>query len=204
MVTQFDDPLITKEPLLHKSLAAFRAAATLDKSGRNPMFKSEYSTLGDVLTALKTVTDYGLTFTQVFDGNQLVTTVRHMESGESLESTLTITPEKNTPQAFISCVTYYRRASLITMFGLNADDDDGNIASGSGAKPVTRPATGGGGSSLPPPPTLPPSDFDDQLLHCTTVRDVNALYTRLYKVKGIMPDDKTLAKFKQRKDDLNA
>ena len=102
---------------LHAALADVRKAASVGKSGKNPMFKSEYSTLGDVLTALDVLPEYGLSFAQYFQDGALVTTVVHLETGEKISSFLQISPEKDTPQSFISCVTYFRRASLLTMFG---------------------------------------------------------------------------------------
>jgi len=118
-----------KHKTLFDALGAFRAATTVGKSGKNPMFKSEYTTLGDVLSALSTVGDYGLGFEQHLHDGQLFTTVTHLETGECFSSAMILHPEKQTPQSLIACVTYYRRVQLMTMFGLNADDDDGNLAS---------------------------------------------------------------------------
>ncbi len=148
-----------KKKTLVDALGAFRAATTVGKSGKNPMFKSEYTTLGDVLTALTNLSDYGLGFEQHLHDGKLITTVVHAESGDSFSSALTLHPEKQTPQSLIACVTYYRRVQLMTMFGLNADDDDGNLASsdkgfslGSGAPPSgpSRSSGGSGGSESAP------------------------------------------------------
>ena len=147
---------VKKKDGLFEALGAFRAATTVGKSGKNPMFKSEYTTLGDVLTALSNVTEYGLGFEQHLHDGQLVTTVVHLETGESYSSAMVLHPEKQTPQSLIACVTYYRRVQLLTMFGLNADDDDGNLASSdrgsslaSGATPLgpSRSSGGSGGTN---------------------------------------------------------
>jgi len=50
-------------------------------------------------------------------------------SGESLTATLTLTPGEDTPQAIGSCVTYARRYTLMSIFGIAPVDDDGNAAS---------------------------------------------------------------------------
>ena len=143
--------MATVKETLFDALGAFRAATTVGKSGKNPMFKSEYTTLGDVLTALADLGKYGLGFEQHLHDGQLVTTVIHLKTGESFSSEMTLHPEKQTPQSLIACVTYYRRVQLMTMFGLNSNDDDGNLASSdrgislpSGASPV-----GGESSSSP-------------------------------------------------------
>jgi len=189
---------------LHAALADVRKAASVGKSGKNPMFKSEYSTLGDVLTALDVLPEYGLSFAQYFQDGALVTTVVHLETGEKISSFLQISPEKDTPQSFISCVTYFRRASLLTMFGLNAADDDGNLASGGGAFPSrSQPrqkapsvaSTPAGGAA-----------FNDVLAEkldaCKSVRDVNALYTKLYGASGIKAPADQIAMFSKRKDEV--
>ena len=189
---------------LNSALNDFRKAATVGKSGKNPMFKSQYSTLGDVLTALNGIADFGLSFQQFFSDDCIVTVVAHVETGEQFTSAIPVRPEKNTPQSYISCVTYLRRASLMTMFGLNADDDDGNLASGSGAVPsrpqpkpkapavASTPAVGAATSSV----------LAEKLDACVTVRDVNALFATLYGASGIGAPADEIAMFSKRKEEL--
>jgi len=189
---------------LYKALSKFRQVATVEKSGKNPMFKSQYTTLGDVLTALKDVSDFNLSFAQYFQDGELVTTVVHTESGEKFSSFIKISPEKDTPQSFISCSTYYRRVELMTMFGLNADDDDGNLASQRGAVPSRpQPANKRPVAASTPAAGLASNDvLAEKLDACKSVRDVNALYTTLYGAGGIKCPDDQLAMFKQRKEEL--
>jgi len=189
---------------LNSALNDFRKAATVGKSGKNPMFKSQYSTLGDVLTALNSIADFGLSFQQFFSDDCIVTVVAHVETGENFQSAIPVRPEKSTPQSYISCVTYLRRASLMTMFGLNADDDDGNLASGGGAFPsrsqprqkaptvASTPAVGAATSSV----------LADKLNACKSVRDVNALYTKLFGASGIKAPEDQIAMFSKRKEEL--
>jgi len=150
---------IKKESRLHYELGEFRKAATLGKSGKNPMFKSQYSTLGDVLKALENIADHGLGFEQHIHDNMLITTVMHLETGEAFSSAMPLHPEKPTPQGLIACVTYYRRVQLMTMFGLNAEDDDGNLASSDSGKSLPAGATPGGAGS-PSAPSGIAHDFD--------------------------------------------
>lgn len=189
---------------LHAALADVRKAASVGKSGKNPMFKSEYSTLGDVLTALDVLPEYGLSFAQYFQDGALVTTVVHLETGEKISSFLQISPEKDTPQSFISCVTYFRRASLLTMFGLNASDDDGNLASGGGAFPSrSQPKPKRPVVASTPAAGLTSNDvLAEKLDACASVRDVNALYTTLYGASGIKAPDDQIAMFSKRKEEL--
>jgi hypothetical protein len=139
--------MATVKETLFDALGAFRAATTVGKSGKNPMFKSEYTTLGDVLTALADVGKYGLGFEQHLHDGQLVTTVVHLKTGESFSSAMVLHPEKQTPQSLIAAVTYYRRVQLMTMFGLNADDDDGNLASSDRGSSLASGATPSGSAS---------------------------------------------------------
>ncbi len=190
---------------LHAALADVRKAASVGKSGKNPMFKSEYSTLGDVLTALDVLPEYGLSFAQYFQDGALVTTVVHLETGEKISSFLQIAPEKDTPQSFISCVTYFRRASLLTMFGLNAADDDGNLASGGGAFPSrSQPKPKRPVAASTPAAGLTSNDvLAEKLDACKSVRDVNALYTALYGASGIKAPADQIAMFSKRKEELS-
>ena len=192
---------------LFLAMAKFRAEASVGKSGKNPMFKSEYTTLGDVLSALQNIHEYGLSFVQTFAGGKLITVVVHLDSGERVMSQININPEKNTPQSYISCVTYLRRASLMTMFGLNADDDDGNKATfGSGAhsssyaRPTRQPV-----AAIPPTAaagTVSDSALNDALASCSSVKDVNAVFMRLFKSANIDPSEAQLAKLKSKKESL--
>ena len=189
---------------LYAALSAFRAAVTVGKSGKNPMFKSEYTTLGDVLAALTTLHEYDLAYSQTLNDGKVVTTVFHLGTGESIVSDIEISPEKNTPQSLISCVTYYRRVSLMTMLGLNADDDDGNMASkGSSAAPSRPRSTPAGAVAPLAAPANKSDNLALQLDRCKTVPEVNALYTKLFVDTKTKISDSELTMFKQRKGELN-
>ena len=192
---------------LMKSLNEFRQASSVGKSGKNPMFKSQYTTLGDVLTAISSAADYGLGWQQFFTGRTLVTIVSHIESGENIRSDIELHPESDKPQAFMSCVTYYRRASLMTMFGLNADDDDGNIASATrgAASSNTRPVAGAGGTSslAPPAPSRPTNQsLKDALTVCASVDEVTGVYKRLFAEKNLSPTEAQLGMLTEAKERL--
>lgn len=192
---------------LMKSLNEFRQASSVGKSGKNPMFKSQYTTLGDVLTAISGAADYGLGWQQFFTGRTLVTIVSHIESGENIRSDIELHPESDKPQAFMSCVTYYRRASLMTMFGLNADDDDGNIASATrgAASSNTRPVAGAGGTSslAPPAPSRPTNQsLKDALTVCASVDEVTGVYKRLFAEKNLSPTEAQLGMLTEAKERL--
>ena len=124
---------------ISKAMAEFRKNVQQPKKdANNPFFKSKYTTLDAVVESIdKTATQYGLSFIQypVNDehGNTGIATIVLHESGEYLEFEPSfMKPEKNTPQAIGSVLTYLRRYTLSAVFGIaSEEDDDGNQASGS-------------------------------------------------------------------------
>lgn len=105
--------------------------ATKDKN--NPAFRSKYADLGSVMDAIKpALTKHGLFFTQSTHDTEggvcIETTVWH-ESGESLSfGRLFVPASKQDAQGYGSALTYARRYSLMTAFGVAPEDDDGNAA----------------------------------------------------------------------------
>lgn len=112
------------------------------KTDANPFFKSKYAGLPSILeVVLPVLHKNGLYLTQspITDGDRIgiKTMILHTESGESLEGTFTVNLAKNDPQGAGSAITYCRRYALVSMLGLNVDeDDDGNHASGQVAQNV--------------------------------------------------------------------
>lgn len=70
---------------------------------------------------------HGLGFTQLIQADGIVTTLFHIESGETLQSSTPIPvvqlAKMNEYQAFGSGVTYYRRYALSSMLGIVTDKD---------------------------------------------------------------------------------
>jgi len=103
----------------------------LVKDAENPHFKAGYATLGAVLDLLRPVLqERGLLLMQTIEGTQLRTRLENVEDGDAIDSCMDIVLDKQTSQGFGSGITYARRYSLTTMFNLDAEDDDGNEASG--------------------------------------------------------------------------
>jgi len=128
-----------------KALSVFHEEmGTVQKDANNPFFKSKYAPLETILPAIKEpLKKAGLVFTQApshlhsFEGTMvhivpaLKTTIIHIESGEKIEETTQLLLVKQDPQGQGSAITYMRRYMLVSMLGLNCDeDDDGNKASG--------------------------------------------------------------------------
>ena len=195
-----------KQKFLIRAIGRFRAEAKVDKSGKNPMFKSEYNTLNDVLNALDNIQQYGLDFVQYISIDHLVTRVMHIESGEFFDSMMELKTEKETYQSYGSCLSYLRRYALMTMFGLRSNDDDGNSSlRGRGGSPLVshKSATSGitSNSSQVSDPT--PTNLKDELAKCKTVKEVNAYWVKNFSAKGKQTTDAELELFTNRKQEIN-
>lgn len=125
---------------INKALAEFRKEVKQPlKDANNPFFKSKYVPLENVVEAIDDVAPkHGLSFTQwpVSDGNGNVgvSTMLLHSSGQYIEyDPVYMKPDKQTPQAIGSAITYSKRYSLSAVFGITSDeDDDGNQATGNG------------------------------------------------------------------------
>ena len=116
----------------------------LKKEKENPFFKSKYVTLNQILPVVKAkCTEHNFILMQfpmvreVDEGskNTLATHILHKDGKEIKGEIEIISKDPNDPQKVGAGITYMRRYSLITMFGLEDEDDDGNLASN------TKPAT---------------------------------------------------------------
>ena len=121
------------------------------KDSTNPHFRSRYADLASVVAAIKpAAAKYGLGYIQRFSeaaGGVVIETIIVHESGQQLScGPLFVPATKLDAQGYGSAITYARRYSLQTAWGVPADDDDGNAAAAS-APP--RPAAA---ASAPPRP----------------------------------------------------
>ena len=114
---------------LFKALAEFQATKPVAKmDGVNPHFKSKYATLASVMDAARGATPFGLSVSQLVDGDLVVTMLCH-SSGEHLEACTRIIASKDNVHGYGSGITYAKRYALSAILGIVADeDDDGNAA----------------------------------------------------------------------------
>lgn len=126
--------------VLKAYLEAQRNMGKVIRNKKNAAFgsASKYADLTSVLEAIDTAAqDAGLVLMQPFQYEyhdnkyilMLYTCIAHAESGEALVTALPL-PQLTDPQKLGSAITYFRRYSLMTMFGLAPEDDDGNAAAG--------------------------------------------------------------------------
>lgn len=140
-----------------KKLLEFQMkVSSISKDSENPFFKSKYFDINKLLEIIKPVlNEMEVVILQPLDninGRPALTTVLYdtKESKQLYNSTITL-PDLTDPQKIGSAITYYRRYSLQSLLGLEAEDDDGNLASNKttevpnttklGTKEVTPPQT---------------------------------------------------------------
>ena len=96
------------------------------KNATNPHFKKSYADINALLETVEPILhENGLLLLQPIKDNVLITQIIDIDSGQSVESWLTL-PDIQDPQKIISATTYYRRATLQAILSLQAVDDDGN------------------------------------------------------------------------------
>ncbi|WP_053453661.1 ERF family protein [Exiguobacterium sp. BMC-KP] len=130
-----------------KALAAFQKDVTQPKkSAKNPHFKSTYVPLDNVVDSIaETAPKHGLSYIQttVTENDKAgVQTLLMHESGEWIEFEPLLLPigQKATPQAVGSAITYARRYTLSSIFGIASEtDDDANGANDNASKNPTPP-----------------------------------------------------------------
>jgi hypothetical protein len=125
----------TSESTTNVLNAVFRARSEIsgvEKDGRNPHFKSKYSTITAVMDAISEPFKSNGLFLMHFigcddSGSFLTTRIYHIDSLEWIESRISLPAGK--PQEIGSAITYYRRYTITAILGLVQDDDDGNFSS---------------------------------------------------------------------------
>lgn len=112
----------------------------IKKTDNNPFFKSKYAGLPSILEVVLPIlhkNNLVLIQSPITEGDKIgiKTTIAHINSGKEISGEFFVTLAKNDPQGAGSAITYCRRYALVSMLGLNVDeDDDGNGASNSSHK----------------------------------------------------------------------
>lgn len=117
-----------------KLLEAQKEIGAIKKDSDNPFFKSKYFDINAILAEVKPkLNKYGLIITQAIDisenRNVIKTIISDVDSDGYIVSVMYL-PDLAKPQDMGSATTYYRRYALQSLLALEAEDDDGNVASG--------------------------------------------------------------------------
>ena len=119
------------------------AAVTKTKTADTGKYTYTYATLSDVLRTVKdALAEQGLSLAQpvqVRDGLQYVDTlITDLETGQYLLFAGTAHALERDPQAMGSALSYGRRYTLTSLFGMEVDDDDGQAAHTTATRPTER------------------------------------------------------------------
>lgn len=99
------------------------------KNATNPHLKRNYADINSIIDTVEPILlDHGLILMQPIQDDKVYTTIIDIESGEILESYLTLPPITDA-QKLGGAITYFRRYTLVSLLSLQAVDDDGHEAS---------------------------------------------------------------------------
>ncbi|MEE9571969.1 MAG: ERF family protein, partial [Candidatus Neomarinimicrobiota bacterium] len=102
---------------------------SISKDKENPFFKSKYFDINSLLFHVEPLLQrHGLLLLQPIRSGLVVSLIIDPESGQEISSDIEL-PSIADPQKLGSAITYYRRYTLQSLLGLQAEDDDGNVAS---------------------------------------------------------------------------
>lgn len=112
-----------------KLFEAKKEIGKISKDSNNPFFKSKYFDVNQLLEHVEPILQKnGLLLLQPIEAEWLKSQIFDIETGEKVSSEIHL-KEFNDPQKLGSAITYYRRYTLQSLLGLQAEDDDGNNAS---------------------------------------------------------------------------
>lgn len=128
--------------LYTKLLAFQKEVSSVKKDKNNPFFNSAYFDINGLLAAVKpALNKHGLILIQPLgcaDGKPCINTIIIDSVTEESVSYATYLPDNLDAQKMGSAITYYRRYALQSFLGLEAGDDDANLASGKQTKSAPR------------------------------------------------------------------
>ena len=101
---------------------------SISKDAKNPFYKSKYFDINSLIGQLKPLlAKHKLLLMQPINDNKVYSVIHDLD-GSSVTSSMEL-PVGLDAQKMGSAVTYYRRYTLQSLLGLQAVDDDGNLAS---------------------------------------------------------------------------
>ena len=144
-----------------KLFEAKKEIGKISKDSTNPFFKSKYFDVNSLLEHVEPIlSKHDLVLLQPIANGFVSTVIVDIETSEKVESSLAL-PNIQDPQKLGSAITYYRRYTLQSLLGLQAEDDDANTAT----KQVARET---------------PSN---RLKRCKTLAELQSVYTGLTRTE---------------------
>ncbi len=125
-----------------KLFAVQQEIGKISKDTKNPFYNSKYFDINKLIEHCTPIFQKHkvLLLQPIRDG--IVCTIIRCEETQEEETSCIALPPIPDPQKIGAAITYYRRYSLISLLGLQAEDDDGNSAipkrpSANKSKPIT-------------------------------------------------------------------
>lgn len=114
-----------------KLLKAKKEIGKISKDSTNPFFKSKYFDINALLEHVEPILQkHDLLLLQPIEAEWVKSKILDPETGENVSSEIHLGTFSD-PQKLGSAITYYRRYTLQSLLGLQAEDDDANMASNS-------------------------------------------------------------------------
>ena len=112
---------------LYKKLSEVKSKiGKISKDSTNPFYKSKYFDINKLLEHLEPLLlEHNLLLIQPIISEKVVSIIIDLDSGEQIESVIPLT-RLTDPQKLGIEITYYRRYTLTSLLGLQAEDDDAN------------------------------------------------------------------------------
>lgn len=119
-----------KLTLKQKLFALQNEVGKIGKDSNNPFFKSKYFDVNSLIEHLSPYLEKNrLLLLQPIKNDAVFSEIHDIDSEDFEFSSISLTDIKD-PQKRGSEITYYRRYTLASLLGLQATDDDANLASG--------------------------------------------------------------------------
>lgn len=116
--------------IFKKLSKAKKEIGSIYKTEENPFYKSKYFDINALLKQVEPILDNNqLLLLQPIIEGKVKSIIYDIETGDSVDSFIDL-PGIEDPQKMGSAITYYRRYTLQSLLALEAEDDDGNKASG--------------------------------------------------------------------------
>ena len=112
--------------IYEKLFEAKKEIGKISKDSTNPFYKSKYFDINSLLEHVEPILQkHGLLLLQPIKENKVCSVIIDIETKDSLNSKIELT-DITDPQKKGSEITYYRRYTLQSLLGLQAEDDDAN------------------------------------------------------------------------------
>jgi len=120
-----------KETSIYEKLFSLQQEiGAISKDKKNGFYKNKYFDINKLIEQLMPLlVKHNLLLLQPIEDGKQYSRIIDLDGGEIIESSLQL-PIDLDSQKIGGAITYYRRYTLVALLGLQAEDDDGNTATG--------------------------------------------------------------------------